>query len=280
MNAVRGTKFERKVSEAVELYRKAAFEARRAEGTETKTETADNGERKPDSGQGTAEAQEKGTEETERTEGGTQKAKPANETFRKVGEGEWEIPQTVTDAVPELKGKIVCDEEAYAHIWARHKKELQDLGHESAKAFVDETLANADAVYAAKNSGYDLVARLRGKESSANRVFVYLKKTKDGGFYDVGTALITKSKKYENTNPLWERTPNVSSVANLNSEKQNPSPKANAENGARDGSEVKPIFDEKGMEESEETIRARARERARERAKQERARKRRDATGA
>lgn len=111
---------------------------------------------------------------------------------------------------------------------------------------MDETLANADAVYAAKNSGYDLVARMRGKESSANRVFVYLKKTKDGGFYDVGTAHITKSKKYENTNPLWERTPNVSAVANLNSEKQNPSPKADAENGARDSAEVKPIFDEKG----------------------------------
>ena len=240
MNAVRGTKFEREVSEAVELYRKAAFEARRAEGTETKTETA---------GTETAGTREEGTQGTERTEGaegGTEEAKPANETFRKVVEGEWEIPQAVTDSVPELKGKIVCDEEAYAHIWSRHKKELQGLGYESAKAFVDETLANADAVYAAKNSGYDLVARLRGKESSANRVFVYLKKTKDGGFYDVGTAHITKSKKYENTNPLWERTPNVSAVANLNSEKQNPSPKADAENGARDGSEVKPIFDEKG----------------------------------
>ena len=242
VNAVRGTKFEREVSEAVELYRKAAFEARRAEGTETKTETET-------AGTETAGTREEGTQETERTEGtegGTEEAKPANETFRKIVEGEWEIPQAVTDAVPELKGKIVCDDEAYAHIWARHKKELQGLGYESAKAFVDETLANADAVYAAKNSGYDLVARMRGKESSANRVFVYLKKTKDGGFYDVGTAHITKSKKYENTNPLWERTPNVSAVANLNSEKQNPSPKADAENGARDGSEVKPIFDEKG----------------------------------
>ena len=249
VNAVRGTKFEREVSEAVELYRKAAFEARRAEGTETNTET--NTETKTETKTetetaGTREEETKETERTEGTEGRTQKSNPANETFRKIVEGEWEIPQAVTDAVPELKGKIVCDEEAYAHIWSRHKKELQGLGYESAKAFVEETLANADAVYAAKNSGYDLVARLRGKESSANRVFVYLKKTKGGDFYDVGTAHITKSKKYENTNPLWERTPNVSAVANLNSEKQNPSPKADAENGARDGSEVKPIFDEKG----------------------------------
>ena len=77
VNAVRGTKFEREVSEAVELYRKAAFEARRAEGTETKTET----ETKT-AGTETAGKREEGTRETERTEGtegGTQEAKPQTE---------------------------------------------------------------------------------------------------------------------------------------------------------------------------------------------------------
>lgn len=63
----------------------------------------------------------------------------------------------------------------------------------------------------ARNGGYDLVAFIRGKNDKSNRVQIYLKKSDNGDFYDVGTANPARKTAFTKKNPLWERTPNVQS---------------------------------------------------------------------
>ncbi len=90
----------------------------------------------------------------------------------------------------------------------------------------------------ARNSGYDLVAFIRGKDDKSNRVQIYLKKSDNGDFYDVGTANPARKTAFTKKNPLWERTPNVQSSTDdphaLNRAE------ADDEKGKREGETVKP----------------------------------------
>ncbi len=144
--------------------------------------------------------------------------------FRPCGDSEWIIPAEITKAIPEFKGKIVCDAEAYAHIEEGdgdrkgHGEEIRNLGYADAVAFVADTLARASAIYEAKNNrgktrrAYDIVAKVRHKPGdSLNRVIVYLAEFPDRSFYDVSTAHPVRVNTYKNRTPLWVHTPNAHS---------------------------------------------------------------------
>jgi len=123
--------------------------------------------------------------------------------FAKIGENEWTIPESVTAAVPELRGKIVCDDDAYEHIWSEHKDELAKVGASSAQEFVERTIENVVEVYRRRNGGFDLVARLRGESGSADKVLIYLKKSEAGDFYDVGNGHPIRNNTYKKEAPVW-----------------------------------------------------------------------------
>lgn len=203
--ATRGTKIENEIANAVDRYRAVAFEQRAVLGSFSHFEQ--------DSAKSaynplkSAKTVKISTDENAYSE--------QSATFKAIGEGQWEIPAEITAAIPALKGKVVCDKEAYKHIWD-HESELSSLGYESAEQFIAETLSQITAVYD-KGNGYDLVADVRQGSKNVNRVVIYLKKTESGDFYDVGTAHVIRKGYFKNKKPLWERTPNVQGVANLNS---------------------------------------------------------------
>ena len=66
-------------------------------------------------------------------------------------------------------------------------------------------MKNVVAVYARPN-GYDILAEIPNSSDTGARVLIYLKKSENGDFYDVGTAHPVKLRRYQNKKPLWERT--------------------------------------------------------------------------
>ena len=98
-----------------------------------------------------------------------------------------------------------CDAEALTHIESRHFGDLKRLGYQDGATFVQSVMKNVVAVYARPN-GYDILAEIPNSSDTGARVLIYLKKSENGDFYDVGTAHPVKLRRYQNKKPLWERT--------------------------------------------------------------------------
>jgi len=193
--ATRGTKIENEIANAIDRYRAVAFEQRAVLGSFSHFE------------QDSAKSAYNPLKPAKTIEISTNKNAYSEQfaTFKAIGEGQWEIPAEITATIPALKGKVVCDKEAYEHI-GKHLGELKQFGYESAENFVADTLAYANAVYVSKSGdGFDIVADLNGEKRPVNRVLIYLKKSESGDFYDVGTAHIVRRDQYKNKKPLWER---------------------------------------------------------------------------
>ena len=135
-----------------------------------------------------------------------------------AGEGNtWEIPEEITKQIPNLKGRIIFDEESRKHV-SRHKREILSAGYTSVDEFLNATFSNIDEIYDAGNGDYDLVSYVRGSGHSANRAIIGIVYSKNG--WQVKTAHPLRASKYSEKVPLWTRTPNgqnssSSPVANL-----------------------------------------------------------------
>lgn len=231
--ATRGTKIENEIANAVDRYRAVAFEQRAVLGSFSHFE------------QDSAKSVYNPLKPVKTVEISTNENAYSEQsaTFKAIGEGQWEIPAEITAAIPALKGKVVCDKEAYEHI-GKHLGELKQFGYESAENFVADTLAYANAVYVSKSGdGFDIVADLNGENRPVNRVLIYLKKSESGDFYDVGTAHIVRRDQYKNKKPLWERA-----QSNQSSE-ENPLAQSRAKADVSNATQATPERNEKLLDE-------------------------------
>ena len=88
------------------------------------------------------------------------------------------------------------------HIEARHGKQYESLGFQSAQDFIAQVAGNFNAIYKGAGAGLSIVLET---SRTGGRLMVQLEPSPDGDFYDVKTASPIRATQYKNEKPLWQR---------------------------------------------------------------------------
>jgi hypothetical protein len=83
--------------------------------------------------------------------------------------------------------------------------QLKQNGYNNARDLVEDIAKDYDSMYLGKGNGIILGKRDRQKDRT---IFVELKPSAEGRFYDVTSGLISKKGYLKNKKPFWERIQN------------------------------------------------------------------------
>ena len=127
------------------------------------------------------------------------------------------VPSAVGGITPEIAasvgirpGAIILTDAALQHIEGNHGEQIRQAGFADAREFVNNVLANVDAVYQGENRRIlEFVTR---ETKPQGRVLARLEFEFSGDKYEVRTAGPVKRTQYKNRSPLWEGAPSAPSA--------------------------------------------------------------------